>query len=266
MSDPLYREKFIEMWNDPAFRERETLKRQITGADPVFRKKMTIINRERGGDPKFRDKISKAQKELWLNEDYKQKMSEIQKVSQNKPDVLERNRQSQIEAGKNPELRKFRSDFNKEYQNRPDVIELNREIQRAIRGTIENREKSRQLALNNWKSEEYAQKVMTNSFKYKDYIMPSGKTVKVQGYESRALDILLRKYTESDVLVSFEIPSVSYEFNGNLHTYRPDIYIISENKIIEVKSKYTYELHKELNIAKKRGCIAQGFNFEFMIL
>jgi hypothetical protein len=43
------------------------------------------------------------------------------------------------------------------------------------------------------------------------------------------------------------------------------VYIISENKIIEVKSKYTYELHKEKNLAKQAACLARFLNFEFRI-
>ena len=40
----------------------------------------------------------------------------------------------------------------------------------------------------------------------------------------------------------------------------------SKDKIIEVKSQWTYELHKDVNELKKHACIDAGFSFEFRIL
>jgi len=57
-----------------------------------------------------------------------------------------------------------------------------------------------------------------------------------------------------------------YEFEGKTRRYYPDIYIISENKIIEVKSKYTYESDLDNNIAKMNATVLNGMSFEFMIL
>jgi len=49
------------------------------------------------------------------------------------------------------------------------------------------------------------------------------------------------------------------------HRYYPDIFIISENKIIEVKSDWTFNLHKNMNLLKKESCINSGIDFEFFI-
>lgn len=46
----------------------------------------------------------------------------------------------------------------------------------------------------------------------------------------------------------------------------PDIYIPSENKIIEVKSKYTFEVNQKVNLLKEKSMKDAGFNFEFIIL
>ena len=43
------------------------------------------------------------------------------------------------------------------------------------------------------------------------------------------------------------------------------IYIKSINKIIEVKSIWIYNLHKEKNILKSQACINKGYDFEFWI-
>lgn len=47
--------------------------------------------------------------------------------------------------------------------------------------------------------------------------------------------------------------------------YFPDIMILSENKIIEVKSNYTYKLHLIKNIMKALATRKTGFSFEFWI-
>jgi hypothetical protein len=58
----------------------------------------------------------------------------------------------------------------------------------------------------------------------------------------------------------------SYKFENSEHTYYPDLYIISENKIIEVKSEYTFKINEKKNLAKEKVCLQQGFKFEFYIL
>lgn len=52
---------------------------------------------------------------------------------------------------------------------------------------------------------------------------------------------------------------------GDNKKYYPDIYIKSVNKIFEVKSSYTYELHKEINEQKKGRCLELDIDFEFLI-
>lgn len=106
---------------------------------------------------------------------------------------------------------------------------------------------------------------------YYDYELPSGKIVKIQGYEPAVLTKLLKLYNEDDIVIGVkemnkEIGQIKYMFDYNVHTYYPDFYIKSEHKIIEVKSKWTYEKWKEKNLAKEQACLQQGFNFEFIIL
>jgi len=118
---------------------------------------------------------------------------------------------------------------------------------------------------------EYFEKIAYCEFTFKNYKLPSGRVVKVQGYEPNALDILLKVYDESDLVIkdsniSKHIGSIMYEFEGKTRRYYPDIYIISEHKIIEVKSKYTYEKELDNNIAKMNACVLSGMSFEFMIL
>ena len=51
----------------------------------------------------------------------------------------------------------------------------------------------------------------------------------------------------------------------SLKNYYPDIFVKSENKIIEVKSTRTFELDRKKNLCKRDGCISKGYNFNFYI-
>jgi hypothetical protein len=108
-------------------------------------------------------------------------------------------------------------------------------------------------------------------FKYKDYTLPSGKIIKIQGYEDKALNELLKYFNEDDLIVSDidienEIGKIFYkDINGNEHRYFPDIYIKSLNKLIEVKSMYTMSVAIDTNFRKRDACINNRFDFEFMI-
>ena len=111
-------------------------------------------------------------------------------------------------------------------------------------------------------------KAMRNSFKTKNYTLPSGTIIYVQGYEHFALDDLLTVYDEKEIYVSLgkNVPLIKYEFNGkNNCTYHPDIYIERKNLLIEVKSIWTYFLAKERNDAKARACICQGYKYQVRI-
>jgi len=120
-------------------------------------------------------------------------------------------------------------------------------------------------------SDEWIDKSL-HSYNFKEYVLPSGKIEHVQGYEGRAIDILLETYTEDDLIINNkEIKSLIGQIeyltsDGRTHFYVPDIYIKSLNKIIEVKSNWTYEINKEINELKKKACLDRGVDFEFMIL
>jgi len=103
-------------------------------------------------------------------------------------------------------------------------------------------------------------------FKTRKYTLPSGKQVNIQGYEDRALDELLPIYGEDDLLIgSSQTPKITYVYDGKKRIYFPDIYIISKNQIVEVKSTWTFKIDEEKNLAKEKASVDQGFLFAFMI-
>lgn len=121
-----------------------------------------------------------------------------------------------------------------------------------------------------FKNLEIFEKQQKSSYYFKDYILPSGKLVRVQGYENRALDALLEKYNEVDLVISnseiFKILGViEYVENGSTHRYFPDIYIPKDNLIIEVKSTRTFSVHKKKNLLKREAIEKMGIKFQFWI-
>lgn len=110
------------------------------------------------------------------------------------------------------------------------------------------------------------EKALHNGKKYRSFELPSGKIIKIQGYEDKAILELLESYEEKDIITSKKfVPKINYYFEGKNRVYYPDIYIPKENKIYEVKSTYTYKADLEKNEVKREACIAQGFSFEFKI-
>jgi len=106
----------------------------------------------------------------------------------------------------------------------------------------------------------------TQKIRWKLFTFPSGKIERVQGSEHFAIEKLLENYLEEDIVVNRKlIPDIWYFFGGSKRRYYPDIYILSENKIIEVKSTWTFTKDLEKNQAKKQECISQGFKFEFWV-
>jgi hypothetical protein len=73
-------------------------------------------------------------------------------------------------------------------------------------------------------------------------------------------------YSEFDLTVDpKEMPRVQYMYLGKVAIYYPDIYIKLKNKIIEVKSDYTYYRYYDKNMAKRQRCIEMGMEFEFWV-
>jgi hypothetical protein len=103
-------------------------------------------------------------------------------------------------------------------------------------------------------------------YKNKQLNLPSGKSIRYQGYENVAITHLLLEVGEEDIKNQRgEVPSIWYIIDDTTHRYYPDIYIPSKNLIVEVKSTWTYKKHFDINQLKKQTCIEQGYNFEFWI-
>jgi len=118
---------------------------------------------------------------------------------------------------------------------------------------------------------EIYKKSQKGGYKKKDYKFKTGESVKIQGYENKALDILQNymNYTHSDFIENIEPLWYIYKSKNNdkltEHQYHPDILFLRENLIIEVKSKYTFRLEICKNLKKAKSVINKGYRFQFWI-
>lgn len=105
-----------------------------------------------------------------------------------------------------------------------------------------------------------------NSKRFRDYKLPSGKIIRIQGYEDVALTELLSIYNEENLLTSRkDMPRIKYMYKNKLRPYYPDIWIPSKNLLIEVKSTYTYRIDLIRNILKALAVRKLGINYEIWI-
>ena len=110
------------------------------------------------------------------------------------------------------------------------------------------------------------EKYKVAGYKLKDYTLPSGIIIKVQGYEPLALNEIFKLYSENDVVIGRKnIPKINYELDGKSRKYFPDIYIKSINLIVEVKSTYYFKKKKEETLVKHETSKLNGFNHEIWI-
>ena len=113
------------------------------------------------------------------------------------------------------------------------------------------------------------EQIIKSSFTKKDYIFPSGRIDKIQGYENFALDELIinEKIKESDIITGCKnVPKIWYNDKlGKKHRHYVDIFIPSQNKCIEVKSLWTYKQQINSVLLKQNAAKELGYNYEFWI-
>jgi hypothetical protein len=115
---------------------------------------------------------------------------------------------------------------------------------------------------------EIMEKWSKNAYKLKNYILPSGNIIKIQGYENFALDELLQDgILEEDIINGCKnVPEIWYDDeNGIKHRHYVDIFIPSENRCIEVKSSWTAEKKKDCIFLKQEAGKQFGYNYEIWV-
>ncbi len=138
----------------------------------------------------------------------------------------------------------------------------------------EVREKGRQTNLKNhgvnhhMQNGEIAEKVLKSSYKSKDYKLPSGNIIKMQGYEHFALDELLQNISEEEDVITGrnQVPEIWYlDSSAKKHRYYVDVFIPSQKKMIEVKCEYTFKVGHDIILLKQRACKDAGYLCEIWV-
>ena len=137
------------------------------------------------------------------------------------------------------------------------------------------REKSKKTCLEKYGVEYSSQaptiseKQSKNAYKSYDYIFPSGRIERIQGYENYMLNDLLQKegILEDDIVVNrAEVPSVWYEdTNEKKRRYFVDCFIKSQNRCIEAKSTWTAAKKKDCIYLKQQALKEAGYSCEIWI-
>ena len=114
-----------------------------------------------------------------------------------------------------------------------------------------------------------ANKSSKNSYRRKSYTFPSGNQITCQGYEPFALDKLIKEENilENDIVTGCKnVPTIWYEDEtGKKHRHYVDIFILSQNRCIEVKSTWTAEKNKDNIYLKQNAAKELGYNYEIWI-
>jgi hypothetical protein len=104
-------------------------------------------------------------------------------------------------------------------------------------------------------------KCMTHQYTKKQYKLPSGRQVYLQGYEPQFLDFIFNSNLLKEEDIIYKVSGIQYKsFDNKQHKYYPDFYIPKHNLIIEIKSDYSLKCDKHFKY-KKHACICNGYNY-----
>ncbi len=104
-----------------------------------------------------------------------------------------------------------------------------------------------------------------------------GRTHSLQGFEVNAFNLMVSYGALPENIlssVSHGKPTIRYRFKGRVRTYIPDFYHVSKDRIIEVKSTWTFGVLKKprqggpfaQNVAKAKAAIEAGYKFKLLLL
>jgi hypothetical protein len=176
------------------------------------------------------------------------------------------------EKTKQTNLERYGTDYPQRLDSTKDKIKKTNIQRYGVEFTLQSKEVREKAVQTNLKkygvenpaqNQEVMERTQKNAKRYKEFTMPSGAVVKVQGYEPYALAELLKAYSEDQIKVERKnVPRIQYEVAGKKRYHFPDIFIPHENKIVEVKSTWTYKCKTDNVLTKKKACEEQGYTYE----
>ena len=104
---------------------------------------------------------------------------------------------------------------------------------------------------------------VVSSYKSKEYKLPSGELIFVQGYENDFLDYVFQHQQLLEEDIVYRPPTITYKDEKHRsRKYFPDFYIPKLNLIVEIKSSYILKKQTQQNFeCKKQACLDQGYEF-----
>lgn len=125
------------------------------------------------------------------------------------------------------------------------------------------RSKSEAIRLNNL-TEEHQRKAHAGLGKKRNYTLPSGNIIPIQGYEDHFLNYVFKYSNLKEEDFQFT-PRKRIKLSDSPKTkhkhYYPDFFIPKYNLIIEIKSWYTFNMNVYLNKRKIRKTREEGYKF-----
>jgi flagellar hook protein FlgE len=116
---------------------------------------------------------------------------------------------------------------------------------------------------------EIAEKASKNSYRRKIYTFPSGSQITCQGYEPLAIDKLIKEENilENDIVTGCKnVPTIWYnDEEGKKHRHYVDIFILSQNRCIEIKSTWTAKKKIDNIFLKQNAGKEMGYLYEIWI-
>lgn len=116
-------------------------------------------------------------------------------------------------------------------------------------------------------SEELMEKASKRAYKIKTYKFKSGKEINCQGYEPFALNEITEYINEDEIITGAKnVPEIwYYDSNNKKHRHYVDIYVLNQNKCIEVKSTWTYKNNMDNVLLKQIAGKNLGYNYEIWV-
>lgn len=162
---------------------------------------------------------------------------------------------------------KHKNEIIKEYRNNVSVLKLSNKykiwsntLSKFLLKEIpdEYRFKKEANTLKN-QNEEFQRYCIKQSYRSKNYTLPSGRIIKVQGYENQFLDHVFQNNLLVETEIEYDPPR--FQYSKRRHYY-PDFHIPKINTVIEIKSSYTYKIR---DVRKEKAVKKAGYNILFII-
>jgi hypothetical protein len=211
-----------------------------------------------------------AQNELCMN---KMKASMLEKYGVEHPSQSEEIK----EKIKKTNLEKYGCEYglqNEQVKEKRKITNLEKYGVENVTQSIVIRNKAKKTCLDRYgvehvsQNQEIYEKQNKNSYYLKDYVLPSGKIIKIQGYENYALDELIKdNIYETDIITGAKnVPEIWYlDTVEKKRRHFVDIFIPSQNKCIEVKSTWTFKKQKDIVLLKQTKAKEMGYLYEIWV-